>query len=432
MAPRNTILVWFRNNLRLHDNEAWHQACLHGDVVLPIFIFKPREFHNHPLGFPRAGVFRTRFLLESAGALKRNLQKQGVDLIIRVGAPETVIAEIHQQIPLTKIYTSDAATQQEITATTAVSQALGKLQVTLQTYNTTTLIHENDLPQSLNQLPEVFTAFRKKVEARLEVRPLFPVPLPKPLPAIDVGELPHLGDFNLESITPDNRSALTYTGGEEAARERLNDYIWKKELIATYKETRNELIGSDYSSKLSPALAHGCLSAKSIYHEVKRFEAERIKNDSTYWLFFELLWRDYFYFMAKKYGNKIFKSSGLRNKSNVTTNDKESFERWRLGNTGNDFVDANMRELLHTGFMSNRGRQNVASYLVHDLHLDWTWGAAWFESQLIDYDPCSNWLNWAYVAGVGNDPRENRYFNTKSQAERYDPDGAYRRLWLDV
>jgi deoxyribodipyrimidine photo-lyase len=106
------------------------------------------------------------------------------------------------------------------------------------------------------------------------------------------------------------------------------------------------------------------------------------------------------------------------------------FEKWKNGNTGIDFVDANMIELKLTGFMSNRGRQNVASYLCHNLKLDWRYGAAYFEEQLIDYDVCSNWGNWMYVAGVGNDPRENRVFNMEKQAAMYDHDQSYRNLWL--
>jgi len=105
------------------------------------------------------------------------------------------------------------------------------------------------------------------------------------------------------------------------------------------------------------------------------------------------------------------------------------FDLWAIGKTGVPFVDANMRELTATGWMSNRGRQNVASFLVRDLKVNWQMGAEYFESQLIDYDTCSNWGNWNYVAGVGSDPREDRYFNILTQAKNYDPLGDYVRLW---
>jgi deoxyribodipyrimidine photo-lyase len=163
---------------------------------------------------------------------------------------------------------------------------------------------------------------------------------------------------------------------------------------------------------------------------VKRYEVERIANDSTYWLIFELLWRDYFRFVFKKYGNRFFREEGLAERKPDTRWNEKLFWNWVNGQTGNAFVDANMRELRLTGFMSNRGRQNVASFLVKDLKLDWVAGAAWFEHALIDYDVHSNWGNWAYVAGVGNDPRENRYFNTQKQAAMYDPDGSYTNHWL--
>jgi deoxyribodipyrimidine photo-lyase len=136
--------------------------------------------------------------------------------------------------------------------------------------------------------------------------------------------------------------------------------------------------------------------------------------------------------MMKKYGSKMFQLHGWKNAQEVPNRvDERLFQAWINGETGDEFVDANMRELKLTGFMSNRGRQNVASYFVHELKLDWRLGAAYFEQQLIDYDASSNWGNWAYVAGVGNDPRENRVFNTEKQAQQYDPKQMYRKLWLE-
>ena len=177
-------------------------------------------------------------------------------------------------------------------------------------------------------------------------------------------------------------------------------------------------------------MAHGCISPRSIYHELKRYERERKKNVSTYWLVFELIWRDYFRFVCLKYGRKVFYRGGIKDLDREYSNDLELFEKWKNGETGQSFVDANMKELKLTGFMSNRGRQNVASFLVKDLNIDWRWGAAWFEHMLTDYDVCSNWGNWMYVAGVGNDPRENRYFNVPNQAEKYDPKGEFVQHWL--
>jgi deoxyribodipyrimidine photo-lyase len=190
------------------------------------------------------------------------------------------------------------------------------------------------------------------------------------------------------------------------------------------------MLGADYSSKFSPWLAMGCLSPRYIYAEVKAYERERVANDSTYWLVFELLWRDYFRFMAAKHGDRLFRKSGLRGLNIAWQENWQIFGLWQRGETGFPLVDANMRELAATGFMSNRGRQNVASFLTKNLGINWQMGAEWFESLLIDYDVCSNWGNWNYTAGVGNDARGFRYFNIMKQSHDYDPQGEYIKHWL--
>merc|ERR1712146_497896 len=195
-------------------------------------------------------------------------------------------------------------------------------------------------------------------------------------------------------------------------------------------DTRNGLVGGDYSSKFSPWLAHGNLTARWIYHEVKRYEQERTENTSTYCLIFELLWRDYFRFVALQHGTAIFKPGGVQHKDVPCRHSPADFEAWQNGQTGFPFVDANMRELAKTGFMSNRGRQNVASFLTKDLQIDWRLGAEWFETLLLDHDPCSNYGNWNYAAGVGNDPRQGRHFNVIKQAKTYDPTAEYVHLWV--
>jgi len=250
-------------------------------------------------------------------------------------------------------------------------------------------------------------------------------------PPIPPLHLPKLKALGLVAPVHDNRSVLAFKGGESEGYKRLNAYFFETQLIANYKNTRNGMIGADYSTKFSPWLALGCLSPREIFYELKKYESKFSANDSTYWLVFELLWRDYFRFMMKKHRNKYFSISGIKAADlNPLQQDAKVLQTWINGKTGNDFVDANMLELKLTGFMSNRGRQNVASYLCNDLKLDWRYGAAYFEQQLIDYDVCSNWGNWAYLAGVGNDPRGNRYFDMLKQAKLYDPKSTYRQLWL--
>jgi deoxyribodipyrimidine photo-lyase len=238
-------------------------------------------------------------------------------------------------------------------------------------------------------------------------------------------------DWEAKNCAPDKRAAIYFKGGETEALKRLSSYLFDTKNILTYKQTRNGMVGNAYSSKLSAWLSLGCISPRLIYTEIKKFEKQFEANESTYWLIFELIWRDYFYFLMNKFGTKFFKLNGIKNKPVANKNhDSNLFETWKNGHTGNDFIDANMIELKLTGFMSNRGRQNVASYLCHDLKLDWRMGATYFEHQLIDYDVCSNWGNWAYLAGVGNDPRPNRKFNIDKQANDYDADKTFRNLWL--
>ena len=175
-------------------------------------------------------------------------------------------------------------------------------------------------------------------------------------------------------------------------------------------------------------MANGSISSRQIYWEIIDYEKEVKKNQSTYWLIFELIWRDYFKYIALKHQDAIFHLGGILNKDYHWDTADAKVNSWIEGTTREPFVNANMIELNKTGWMSNRGRQNVASYFAKDLLLDWRIGAAYFESQLIDYDVHSNYGNWMYVAGVGNDPRD-RKFNVRFQAERYDEGGKFQRLW---
>ncbi len=426
------ILIWFRNDLRSHDHEPLHRAAEIASVIIPLYCFDPRQFGQTSFGFPKTGAFRAQFLLESVADLRRSLRSLGSDLIIRHGKPEVIIPELVRQFEITSVYYSSEVTAEEVAVETILKAALQPLGVILHSFWGHTLYHPDNLPFKIQQLPELFTHFRKQVEKESKVNPALPVP-PKlpPLPsAIEPGELPHLSDFGLELPEFDPRAVLSFRGGETEALKRLDHYFWKQDGLRVYKETRNGMVGADYSSKFSPWLALGCISPRYIDEQVQQYEDVRIKNDSTDWLIFELLWRDYFRFIAVKHGNKIFFPEGLQGIEIPWKQDWERFDLWRTGKTGFPLVDANMRELAATGFMSNRGRQNVASFLTKNLGIDWRMGAEWFESLLIDYDVCSNYGNWNYTAGVGNDARGFRFFNILKQSKDYDPDGKYVKHWL--
>ncbi len=430
---KRSAIVWFRHDLRLHDNEAIVMALKMAEEVIPVYVFDERVFKGETrFGFPKTGKYRAQFILESVEDLRQNLRNLGSDLLVRIGKPEDILSDLSKQLKSSWVVCNRERTYEEVKVQDALEQKIWGQGIELLYTRGKMLYHTQDLPMPVPHTPDVFTIFRKENENITPVRP--PLPTPKSMPALPAdltpGPIPVLADFGHEAVKSDPRAPLAFKGGETAGLARLRYYLWESDLIATYKQTRNGMMGEGYSTKFSPWLAAGCLSPKTIYYEIKRYERERTSNESTYWVFFELLWRDYFRLMGKKYGNRIFLKGGTQGKKLPhLTDNRLMFEAWATGETGVPLVDANMRELNATGFMSNRGRQNVASFLVKDLKVNWQMGAEYFESMLLDYDPCSNWGNWNYVAGVGSDPREDRYFNILTQSRNYDPRGEYIRLW---
>jgi deoxyribodipyrimidine photo-lyase len=426
------ILLWYRNDLRLHDHLPLTQGLAEDASLIPLYCFDDRHFGRTKFGFPKTGAFRSQFLIESITDLRNSWQSRGGNLTIRRGLPEVVIPELVEQLGITDIYYHCEVTAEEIAVSTAVEQALKLININCKSFWGHTLYQLQDLPFKLPNIPELFTKFRKDIERGCQIPlPLIAPASLAPLPVdLDPGKIPTLAELGLELPEVDLRGVLVFRGGETAGIDRLNQYIWERDRLRIYKETRNGMLGADYSSKFSPWLALGCLSPRYISQQVEKYEQERIENDSTYWLIFELLWRDYFRFICAKHGSRIFQQSGLQGVEMSWKEDWERFDLWREGKTGFPLVDANMRELAATGFMSNRGRQNVGSFLTKNLGIDWRMGAEWFESTLIDYDVCSNWGNWNYTAGVGNDARGFRFFNIIKQSQDYDREGKYVKHWL--
>lgn len=425
--------VWFRNDLRIHDHQPLVEAINKSERILPIVCIDPRMFATTSFGTRKTGKFRMKFYLESIRDLKKSFNDIGGDLIVLVGKPEEIIPEVCAKYKVDSVVSFKEVASEEIKISDQLEVNLWKQRIPLTLYLGHTLYNKEDLPFPIKDIPDIFTNFRKRVERDSFVRECFETPKEiKIINDLEQSQVPTLEELGYEEFVVDEHSALNYKGGETEALGRLNEYFWEKDLLKNYKLTRNELIGADYSSKFSAALSFGCLSPRKIYWEIKRYEEERVENDSTYWLYFELLWRDYFRFMFKKYGNAMFREDGIKKtkRTNIAKNEDELFEIWKEGKTGIPFIDANMLELKHTGFMSNRGRQNVASFLINDLHVTWTKGAAYFEEMLVDYNPASNWGNWAYIAGVGNDPREERYFNVIKQAYDYDASANFVKLWI--
>ncbi len=417
-----TGIVWFRSNCRLYDNPALKAACDECDNIICVYIFDEIA-HSEKFGLVSIGPFRQQFIHESLTDLDNQLQIRGNALIILRGRADECLSRIASYFNDVTLYSQRMPGWYE-------QQQENKLNGLMACVFTpvATLIDFEKLPFTLEKLPGSFTSFRKKVEKQFVISR--PTSIPKKIPRLKSIEVtPYTIDQS--NRKRDSRSAFKFHGGEASASRRLVEYIWNTDCLAHYKETRNQLIGANYSSKFSAWLAQGCLSPQFIYQQVKRYEEKVISNESTYWLIFELLWRDYFYLSAVKHGAELFKAGGIKNIEYRGSQDQTLFNKWCNGTTGEPFIDANMRELKQTGFMSNRGRQNVASYLIHEMALDWRLGARWFEHYLIDYDAASNYGNWNYLAGNGHDPRSQRHFNIEKQAATYDPDGQFQTLWLE-
>jgi deoxyribodipyrimidine photo-lyase len=473
----NTLYIhWFRHgDLRLHDNPALIHTIKAANKgknislsdyhrILPIFFFDPRFLggvnNKTPFGTNKCGPRRAKFLIESVANLRENLAQQGSGLVVSLGKPEEFFESLIKlrERPLTlKVTCQEEVASEEIQVVKSVEKILEKSQVPSSSSVTqvwgSTLYNLQHLPfdESLKEMPDTFTPFRNKVEKHCAIEKPLPPPSKNQLHStICVSELesiicqdkcslhylPTLEDLgyspnDTEELEEDPRGVMSFKGGESAALARVQEYIWNKDLLKKYFDTRNGMLGPDYSSKFSPWLAHGCLSPRYVADQCFKYESQRVANKSTYWLVFELLWRDFFKFLALKHGNSIFFLNGTIGSTSYRRPwryDPKYFEAWREGQTGYPLVDANMRELKATGFMSNRGRQNVCSFLAIDMNMDWRYGAYYFEQELLDYDVYSNWGNWASGAGVMGG-RLNR-FNIVKQSKDYDFDGDYVRHWL--
>lgn len=361
--PRSCILHLGRH-LRLDDNPLLASAAATHDRLLPVFALDPTT--------PR-GVHQEAFLLAALADLQVSLRAKGSDLLL-----------LHEPPPADVRHRSTSPMR---------------------------MIEDDDLPFDLADMPRTYTPFRQRIE-KAGVRFTKPVAAPDRLPPIpdDVAcptiEVPHM-----TLITP---------GGESAAARHWKQYRDRR-LPDTYKETRNGLLSFDDSSKLSPWLAWGCISARRVAHDLAVYEERHGANEGTYWLWFELLWRDFFSLRA---------DHARGGTGSVDMND----DRWRAleaARLGHPFIDAGLRELNTTGFLGNRMRQIVASWCIHELGWPWPVGEAYFAHHLIDFDPASNVGNWRYIAGQGADPRGGRHFNVEKQREMYDPDRAYERFWGD-
>jgi len=414
-APRQ--LYWFRHDLRLNDNPGL-LAHRHADRLLLVYVWPTNRPWCNITGL---GDQRERFLLESLQALRDGLAKLGQNLLVVHDSPEIGLPDLVRQYDIGCVGTSQAPGYYE---RRTLEHLHKRLEVPIQVHENATLFTRQDLPFDLHHLPATYTPFRKALQGAAWRAP---VPRPDALPPPPAAAFPALPAAAARPPTE-----LPVRGGSLAGNRRLRQFVFEEQSVARYKETRNCLDGLDGSSTLSPWLAAGCLSPGEVATAIARFEERHTGNESTDWLYRELMWREFFHWRALRDDVNLFRQGRRRKNVHPCTFEPRSFARWCAGDTDYPLVNAIMHQLVATGWASNRGRQIAASCLINELQLDWRYGAAFFEKHLIDYDVASNYGNWQYIAGVGADPRGGRHFDLDRQAREHDPDGSFTAKWGGV
>ena len=412
---KNKGIVWFRNDLRLHDNEALLEALDVCDQILPIYIFDDRVFDGKTsFGFPKISKLRRQFISQSVQALRSRLESEfDSTLIVRSGTTEDILFELAHRHKTRWIFCNRERTSEEVAIQDAVEKGLWSIGQELRYTRGKMLLYTADLPFPITHVPEQFSTFKKEVSYIPIRKPLsIPKEINTNLTDIDRGEIPFLKNHAHDQLLPE--------GGEEAGLRQLNLLLGKLKSGGT--------IGS---IEMSPWISHGCLSPKKFYHELIKINSRKYESEISS-IILKLLRRDHFRFMAKKYGNLIFIRSGIQNEKTSTRRDEKIINQWCAGKTGVPIIDAAMRSLVATGLLSYQLRVLVGTYFIDVLDQDWIVGAEYLESHLIDYDPCSNYGNWNRLAGVGAVKSDHGIFNLENQTKLLDPNGEFVERWLHV
>ncbi|KAF7818196.1 blue-light photoreceptor PHR2 [Senna tora] len=324
---RRASIVWFRNDLRVHDNECLNSAHNESMSVLPVYCFDPRDYGKSSSGFDKTGPYRATFLIESVSNLRKNLQARGSDLVVRIGKPETVLVELAKTIGADAVYAHREVSHDEVKAEERIEAAMKEENVELKYFWGSTLYHVDDLPFKLEDMPTNYGGFREKVH-KLEIRKTIEaLDQLKGIPSrgdVEPGDIPSLMDLGLNpsaTMSQDGKSAAnsSMVGGETEALQRLRKFAAECEAQPHkgFKDGKQDSIyGANFSCKISPWLAMGCLSPRTMFDELKKTASRMVSasssqnnggsgvsNNGTNWLMFELLWRDFFRFITKKYSS---------------------------------------------------------------------------------------------------------------------------------
>ena len=420
-------LYWVTKDLRINDNLALHLTNK-SDKLLCVYVVEKKWFEATNYQSKPMGDIRWSFLESCLIDFNQQLLALGQQLYIVYGDTLSTLTHLCSRYQITDLITTKLPGTYEQGIIHKIQNSQPHLSISQ--LDQFTLFNKNCLPFDIDQLPASYSKFRRimaGIEIPKKIKQVDYLPEmfhTMPAPSLFRPEwLPNNTDQNTKQVNP-------FFGGEKSGLEHLKKYFSSSAAL-NYKQVRNELDGWQNSSKISPWLSYGCVSSREIISAISELEAVKGKNSSTESLYLELLWREYFQWLHLKNGAKTYQLKGVANTAPLTSFYPERFKKWCLGNTPYPLVNACMNELRLTGYLSNRGRQLVASCLVNEFSVDWRYGAAWFEERLIDYDAAVNWGNWQYIAGVGGDPRGGRHFNIEKQTELYDSDSHYRNKWTN-
>lgn len=407
------IIVWLRADLRVHDHPALWQAVQDAEVVVPVFIVDENQLRG-----PSASANRNRFLIDCLEDLRASLQERGGDLIVRSGKASEELLKLAKETEAGSVYYVDDFTPYAQKRANRVSRELEKNGVELKGFAGKLMIDSLDSLKTKSGSPyKVFTPFFNAWR-QLHRREVAPTPRTITLSSnIQPGALPSLKDYVKESeLSPD-----VVRGGERAARQRLHKFLDSD--VQKYHE-QNNLLAENATSGLSPYLHFGCVSVREIETMLGDSDGEAAWRR-------QLAWRDFYYYILYHFGHpeREFQERyhGLAWERSDTL-----LHAWKEGQTGYPVVDAAMRQLKQEGWMHNRGRLIVGSFLTKDLGIDWREGEKHFMRWLVDGDLANNNGNWQWIASVGVDPAPlfRRLYNPSSQRDTYDPDGSYVRRYV--
>jgi deoxyribodipyrimidine photo-lyase len=401
--PVSVAIVLFTRDLRVHDHAALHVAARNARHVVPLFVLDEDLLSRS--GRPN----RLSFLLDALTDLRRSLRERGADLVLRRGDAVAETVRLARETRAEVVYVGGDASAYARRRERRLEEACAREQVAVRVEQTIAVVPPGALAPQGRDHYRVFTPYWRRWRDEPAAQA---VPPPKALalpPGVSPGRLPRLGE-----LVAGRRSPSLPPGGEQEGRQRLEH--WLKEGLADYERAR-DLLAADRTSRLSPYLHYGCISA------TEALSRARAHGDVADGFVRQLCWRDFFLQLLA--ANPRLPDEDLRPRGTDWNDDGEALARWSAGQTGYPIVDAAMRQLYAEGWIHNRGRLIVGSFLTRTLGIDWREGARVFSDLLVDADVANNVGNWQWVAGTGANQRPNRILSPLAQARRFDPDGAY-------